>query len=240
VQLENTGMSCVPADVAADQKAGAAAHRCGERAVLPCFLDFAPYDVPLSDDSSMRCRPIRRVPLARTAAACPAVALEGDSNSVLEPGEGVAGDRWQLGLDYFQFRGCSCLAGSTPQWSRGGTRLQCVPAAGIPAWGWVLVAVAAMLTVLGAAALALGSRWELMRSRWLREAELKRKRAEGMPAGGARLTVVVTDVEGYSGGGLGTGAKGLCRVWAIPREPRWLHEPGRPPGSASTIVLLPF
>jgi class 3 adenylate cyclase len=62
----------------------------------------------------------------------------------------------------------------------------------------VLVGLGAVLALLAAAIALLGSRWMLFRSRWAREIELKRKRAKGPPKGGSTVSVVVTDIEGYS------------------------------------------
>jgi hypothetical protein len=73
------------------------------------------------------------------------------------------------------------------------------PTSALPPWTWVLVALGAVLLLTAIGLLVLGSRWALFRVRWLREAELKKRRGMGLPKEGGSLTVVVTDVEGYSG-----------------------------------------
>lgn len=72
----------------------------------------------------------------------------------------------------------------------------------------MLVGFGGVLAALAAAIALIGSRWVLFRSRWAREAELKRKRAKGLPKGGGSVSVVVTDIEGYSGAWLPPGRRG--------------------------------
>ncbi|KAI8463865.1 MAG: nucleotide cyclase [Monoraphidium minutum] len=205
VRLAGNGMSCVPPDEAAAALEARSegrpldyTYRCDAsdpRALLPCFLEFQEYEVPLSDSSHMRCRPVRRKPQDAVRRDCPE-ALE-----LFEEGErDPAAEQWGIAPAYYQFQGCTCLQGYTPAWRVNGTVLICeaeVPR-GRPGWEWALVALGVVGVALLAALLLLGSRWQVFRSRWMREAELQRKRARGPPQGGGFASVVVTDIEGYS------------------------------------------
>lgn len=207
VNIYSTGMSCVPGDLAlAEALADAAAngtvrnnyHRCTDNETLPCFLEFEAYDVPRGDESHLRCRPIKRKPAHVVAQVCP------NATGSLLVEEGSAEDvsqQWDLPPAYYQFRGCACLEGFVAEWTRGDTHLTCKPArsGAVPPWTWAVVALGAVGLLLAGALLCVGSRWVLFKSRWLREAELRRKRAKGLPRAGAQFSVVVTDIEGYSG-----------------------------------------
>lgn len=226
INLHNTSMSCVPND-AAIAAANAAAtgrplapYKCPDSELLPCFLEFDAYDAPRSDDSRMRCRPLRRkAPDAAAQSCSPAIqallaeqanqSAQGDRDGSAEMSE-----QWDLPPAYYQYQGCSCLHGYKAQWSNGGTALVCVPDhAVLEPWAWVLVALGAVLFLLVAALLLVASRWVLFRSRWMREAELRRKRARwGTLKAGARVSVAVTDVEGYSGELAGTRPRGLVSL----------------------------
>jgi hypothetical protein len=206
-----TDMSCVPAPLAlaaaeALQEAGLdssadhpGAHpRCAPDALLPCFLTFADYDSPRSDFSNMRCYPVQRKPAAAAARDCP-----GGSAPQLDDAADPGTQLWDLSPAYYQFRNCRCLPGFYERWSNNDTQLTCEAVARgamLPAWTWVLVALGVVLALLAGAIALLGSRWVLFRSRWAREMELKRKRARGPPKSGGPVSVVVTDIEGYSGG----------------------------------------
>lgn len=202
VGLVGTNMSCVPQDVAEAAEAERAAGRnpgvfkCPEKGLLPCFLDFESYTIPLSDNSRMSCRPIRRRAMDEVMATCPPAALL----SAPDKAEEVLAAQWDLPPAYYQYQGCACLEGWLPVWSLNGTRLECVQDSrvSLPAWTWVLVALGAALVLLAGSLLLLSSRLLLFRSRWLREAELKRKRRLGLPKEGDNVCVVVTDIEGYS------------------------------------------
>ena len=97
-------------------------------------------------------------------------------------------------------QGCHCLPGFKANWSADGTVLRCVvdSTSALPPWMWVLVALGGVLLLMAGALLVLGSKWALFRVRWLREVELKRKHALGMPKEGSAVSVVITDIEGYS------------------------------------------
>ncbi len=216
----STNMSCVPGDlIAAAAKLRAAAPswaaeapgwypRCDDAEILPCFLAFADYDTPRSDFSNMRCFPVNRKPAALVERDCP-----GGQAVPLDAADDEASQVWELSPSYYQFRGCKCLAGYREVWSRNDTHLQCelVPrSAALPAWAYVFVALGVVLALLAAAIALVGSRWVLFRSRWAREMELKRKRAKGLPKSGGAVSIVVTDIEGYSGARLGGD-----RVWVF-------------------------
>jgi hypothetical protein len=207
-------MSCVPNEVALAAldtlKAGGSPprYRCPGGALLPCFLEFETYDAPRSDNSHMRCRPLRRkAPEAAADSCSPAIqALLQEQAATVAAGRaadagGSAPEQWDLPPAYYQYQGCSCMHGWKDAWSADGTVLACVPDRQLlEPWAWVLVALAGVLFLLCAALLLVASRWVLFRSRWVREAELRRKRARwGSLKAGARLSVVVTDIEGYSG-----------------------------------------
>ncbi|KAI8476209.1 MAG: hypothetical protein J3K34DRAFT_271511 [Monoraphidium minutum] len=214
INIAGTGMSCVPNDAALAAARDAAAgrpappHVCPEGSRLPCFLEFLPYDAPRSDDSHMRCRPLRRKSPEDAARSCPPAitallaeeaAAEGGRGGVYDAG-GEAGEEWGLPPAYYQYSGCSCLHGYKASWSGGGTVMACTPdRALLEPWAWVLVALGGVLFLLVAALLLVASRWVLFRSRWMREVELRRKRARwGSLKAGGTISVVVTDVEGYS------------------------------------------
>jgi hypothetical protein len=199
--VQGTGLSCVPDDIAQAQAEARAAgrpmrpYKCPPGQQLPCFLEFEPFDVPRSDESRMACLPLKRRTLDDMRAACPPAALPAQ-----DAGPDALGQQWDLPPSYYQYQGCRCLSGFRGEWTEDGTVLSCykddrVP---LPAWTWALVALGGVLLVFAGALLMLGSRWALFRVRWLREAELKRKRAMGPPRDGAAVTVVVTDIEGYS------------------------------------------
>jgi hypothetical protein len=207
----NTDLSCVPGDlaVAAGEVAAAARARgalgevegmyprCEPDALLPCFLTFADYDAPRSDFSNMRCYPLQRKSNAEAAHDCP-----GGGASQLDDAADPGTQLWELSPSYYQFQNCRCLPGFNERWSRNRTLLTCEPipkSAVLPAWMWVLVALGVVLALLAGAIALLGSRWVLFRSRWAREMELKRKRARGPPKSGGPVSIVVTDIEGYSG-----------------------------------------
>lgn len=215
VAVDGTGLSCVPGDVALAQQRAAEAnaaalrrgraggaggegryYRCGDGEHLPCFLDFAPYYVPRSDASGMACRPVvRRRPRDAPPGCAPPAGGE-------QAPRDAPPEHWDLPPAYFQYYACQCLEGYIGTWSRNHTVLACDPkprgAGGLPAWAWALVALAGALALLAAALALLGSRVSNLRSRWVREAEHKRKRRAGPPRGGSRASVVVTDIEGYS------------------------------------------
>jgi hypothetical protein len=203
VGLVGTGMSCVPQELAEEAEgngtaaAAAAGYRCAAGALLPCFLMFEDYTVPLSDESKMACRPIKRAPQGRIADECPPAALV----SAPDRSEDVLAAQWDLPPAYYQYQGCVCLEGYVERWSRDGTMMQCAPddRSALPVWTWVLVGVGAALLLLAASLVLLSSRLLLFRSRWLREAELKRKRRLGLPKAGDAVYAVVTDIEGYTG-----------------------------------------
>ena len=172
--------------------------RCEAGQLLPCFLQFADYDIPRSDASNMRCFPVVRKPPALVLADCDGAAAGGALDDAVD----IASQSWELSPSYYQYSGCRCLSGFSEIWSRNGTRLRCVVqsrGAALPPWAWVFVALGVVLALLAAAIALVGSRWVLFRSRWAREAELKRKRAKGPPKGGGSVAIVVTDIEGYSG-----------------------------------------
>jgi hypothetical protein len=63
VSLGGTGMSCVPerisierANATREGRPPTDVYKCAPEQLLPCFLDFASYDVPRQDDSHMACR----------------------------------------------------------------------------------------------------------------------------------------------------------------------------------------
>lgn len=99
-----------------------------------------------------------------------------------------------------------CTAqGFSEQWSKNHTVLTCVAkrGSGTALLPWV-APVAAVFSVLGllflvaiAFAVSLG-RAARLRRRWKRDKQLLRDRQKGVPAGGP-ATIVVTDVESYSG-----------------------------------------
>jgi hypothetical protein len=207
-------MSCVPPGAAAEAYAARAAAagggggggwwpRCTDGQLLPCFLQFGPYDVPRGDSSNMRCAPVERKPPGVAERDC----RTGTAFTLLDNADEVGLQQWDVPPSYFQYRGCTCLAGYQETWTRNRTRLSCdaARAAPLPPWTWVLVALGAVLALLAVSIAMLGSRLLLFRSRWAREIELKRKRARGPPKGGGVISVVVTDIEGYSGGGPGRG-----------------------------------
>jgi hypothetical protein len=208
VGLLGTSMSCVPNEIAIKLAAAAAATnqsggspepppppRCAEGELLPCFLEFSKYTVPRSDDSRMACRPIARRSADAVASSCPSGVLSSEADASAE----VLQSQWDIPPSYYQYQGCHCLTGWRPEWSRGGTVLRCkADQTVLPPWMWVLVALGAVLGLLAASLMVLGSRWALFKSRWVREAELKRKRRLGMPKEGSTFCVVVTDIEGYS------------------------------------------
>jgi hypothetical protein len=111
------------------------------------------------------------------------------------------GEQWDLPPAYYQYQGCSCVQGYREQWGEGGTALTCASDRGpLAAWAWALVALGGALLLLAAALALAAGRWVLLRSRWAREAELQRKRARwGALKAGARVSVVVTDINGFSG-----------------------------------------
>jgi hypothetical protein len=211
-------MSCVPAkEVVAAKRAreaalnaslagatGAAAAggwwpKCNPEKRLPCFLEFAEYDIPRSDSSNMRCFPVRRKPQAEAQVDC----RTGSAFGLLDDAVQAEQQQWDLSPSYYQYANCRCLSGFREVWTRNGTHLACEAnpkSQPLPPWAWVFVALGAVLAVLAAAILSLGSRLVLFRTRWAREMELKRKRARGSPKGGGTISVVVTDIEGYSGG----------------------------------------
>ncbi|KIZ04553.1 hypothetical protein MNEG_3403 [Monoraphidium neglectum] len=211
-----TNMSCVPAkEVVAAKRAreaalnaslagatGAAAAggwwpKCNPEKRLPCFLEFAEYDIPRSDSSNMRCFPVRRKPQAEAQVDC----RTGSAFGLLDDAVQAEQQQWDLSPSYYQYANCRCLSGFREVWTRNGTHLACEAnpkSQPLPPWAWVFVALGAVLAVLAAAILSLGSRLVLFRTRWAREMELKRKRARGSPKGGGTISVVVTDIEGYS------------------------------------------
>lgn len=89
-------------------------------------------------------------------------------------------------------------------WSQNDTSMSCEPVGTPypPAW---LKAMALTLTIVGIPTVStLGALFWYktrvqLRRRWQRERELMKHRAKGVPSGGP-ATIVVTDVEGYSGG----------------------------------------
>jgi len=202
VGLFGTGLSCVPNEMAEAALEAAAngkqapVYRCPKGDVLPCFLEFAPYEIPRSDDSHMLCRPVRRKQVDAVVESCPAAAAPANT----DPSGDVLESQWDLPPSYYQFQNCRCLSGYQPVWSKDGTALRCIldKRAALPPWMWVFVALGASLVLLAVSLLVLGSRWALFKSRWVREAELKRKRRLGMPREGSTVCVVITDVEGYS------------------------------------------
>ncbi|KAI8472451.1 MAG: hypothetical protein J3K34DRAFT_519781 [Monoraphidium minutum] len=202
VGLAGTQMSCEPQEVveaaAAARARGDAppVYKCAARDLLPCFLEFEGYTIPLSDNSKMSCRPIRRRSAAQVVASCPPAALAEEPVD----SDGVLAAQWDLPPAYYQFQGCTCLEGWASEWSADGTRLECVRdgRAALPAWTWALVALGAALVLVAGSLLLLSSRLLLFQRRWLREAELKRKRQLGVPKEGDTAYVVVTDIEGYS------------------------------------------
>jgi hypothetical protein len=234
INLRNTSMSCVPSHVAlAARQAGASGSpvvpsRCPSSALLPCFLEFEPYDAPRSDNSHLRCRPLRRKSPEAAAASCsPAIqALLQEQEQAAAAGgadggelRGEMSEQWELPPAYYQYQGCACLHGYREQWGEGGTVLVCVPDRSLlEPWAWVLVALGGVLFLFMCALVLVASRWVLFRSRWLRDADLRRKRARwGSLKPGARLSVVVTDVEGYSGEGGARWVSGVRRLAAQPR-----------------------
>lgn len=215
VQLQGTGMSCIPEEIAHAQAVSKEAavqgnapsqvdsyiYRCPEDELLPCFLQFEAYDVPRSDESHMRCRPIKRKASDQIAEDCPAATLGEDSEAAdIARNPDHDGQRWELSPSYFQYHGCNCLGGFLSVRTLNETHLECVPErkTGLPPWAWVLIAVGSVAALMLAALALLGSRWKLLRSKWLREVDLVRKRASGLPEEGSPVTVVVTDIEGYS------------------------------------------
>jgi hypothetical protein len=216
-------MSCIPADaaLAARQAAAAAAdpqtspppqqqQPCPAEALLPCFLEFGPFDAPRGDGGGLRCHTIRRKRPDAAAASCPPAARRplGERGRAAADGGAAEkglldaiGEQWDLPPAYYQYQGCSCVQGYREQWGEGGTALTCASDRGpLAAWAWALVALGGALLLLAAALALAAGRWVLLRSRWAREAELQRKRARwGALKAGARVSVVVTDINGFSG-----------------------------------------
>lgn len=94
------------------------------------------------------------------------------------------------------------LQGFTEVWSDAHTVLTCEPAANtMPAW---VIPTAATVTTIGIIFLAIVAllAWYRiavqLRRRWQREKEVLLCRQKGVPNGG-QASIVVTDVEGYSG-----------------------------------------
>jgi hypothetical protein len=99
----------------------------------------------------------------------------------------------------------------------------------------VLVGLGAVLLLAAAGAAFLGSRWALFRLQSMREAELKRKSAAGPPKEDAALTVVITDIDGYSSARACPGAGGRV-AFAAASPPR--RAPCAPYGLCSTPLPL--
>jgi hypothetical protein len=201
VGLRGTNMSCVPAELAEAHAAERAKgrepppYRCAGENVLPCFLEFAGYTIPLSDNSKMSCRPIRKLSPDRIITVCPPAALY----LLPDPSLEVLAAQWDLSPSYYQYQGCVCLEGHKAVWSRDGTVMRCEYTRTLSASMWVLVGLGAAIALLALSLLLLSRRLLLFRSRWLREAELKRKRRLGVPKDGANVSIVITDIEAYSG-----------------------------------------
>lgn len=141
---------------------------CDREKLLPCFLTFADYDVPLQDFSNMRCFPVLRKPAAVAAADCglgDAFVME-DDQELRETYE------WSFPPSYYQFHDCHCMAGYRDVWTRNHTMLTCEPASkgsALPPWTWVLVALGVAIALLAGAIVMVGSKWMLFRSKWARE-----------------------------------------------------------------------
>lgn len=226
ITLDDTGMSCIPDNIALGQQQAQllaeqdgrlppTAYACPVGSHLPCFLEFADYSVPRSDKSGMACHPVQRKAPSDISAECVPLPPSGEKDLQLE--------HWDLPPAYYQFYGCNCLDMYVGSWSNNGTLLTChpTPVGPLPAWAWVLVALGAVMVVLAAALVMLSSRVSRLRSRWIRELEVARKRRQGLPQSGARVSVVVTDIEGYSretwnGAGLGWGADVRPAISVIP------------------------
>ena len=202
VGLAGTGLSCKPNDSALAEAEMLArgltppVYRCADKQLLPCFLEFSPFSIPRGDASHMACRPIKYKPHDAVVADCPPAALVSSPDS----SQDVLEAQWDLPPSYYQFQGCTCLDGWVAEWSRDGTELRCIvdKRSALPAWTWVLVGLGVVLLLIGALLAVLGSRWVLLHSRWMREMELKRKRKLGLPRDGGVVSVVITDIEGFS------------------------------------------
>jgi hypothetical protein len=97
----------------------------------------------------------------------------------------------------------AALQGFRAVWLNNGTKLTCVAAPDAPpAWVTPVTALLCIIGVLLLAGVALFV-WLRMtvqlRPRWQREKELVENRKKGVPSGGP-ATIVVTDIERYSGG----------------------------------------
>jgi hypothetical protein len=97
------------------------------------------------------------------------------------------------------------LQGFVEVWREAGTLLSCEPESPPSQPPWVQSLIEAMSVsgamLLAAVALLVWMRMAVaLRPRWRREKELAEHRKKGVPCGGP-ATIVVTDIEAYSGGG---------------------------------------
>lgn len=102
-------------------------------------------------------------------------------------------------------------------WSQNNTVLACVHTTStvLPPWLIPLAVVFSFLlvTLMTAAALVVWLRVKvLLRRRWQREKELLKNRLKGVPNGGP-ASIVVTDVESYSGAPCGHCNHPGCHAW---------------------------
>jgi hypothetical protein len=97
---------------------------------------------------------------------------------------------------------CSAVQGYHAVWRRNNTLLYCEPDSNPSNSVAIAIAVSLIggLLLLAAMALWVWLRMTLqLRPRWQRDKELKEHRKKGVPCGGP-ATIVVTDIECYSGG----------------------------------------
>eukprot|EP00775_Hariotina_reticulata_P004663 gene4663-4916_t len=214
LNIDDTSMSCSSSSTNSNGSVSSAGGavisswpRCPESELIPCFLMFTNYAVPQRDGSNLACPLVIRRSTDDAIVKCSGEQPSQLGSQVYLLREAAEGDvpiekqRWQLDASYFQYQGCHCLTGYHGVWQHNNTLLYCEPDQSNSNSMAIAIAVSLITGVLLLAAMALWV-WLRMtlqlRPRWQREKELNEHRKKGMPCGGP-ATIVVTDIECYSG-----------------------------------------
>eukprot|EP00878_Enallax_costatus_P034977 GHUV01038930.1.p1 GENE.GHUV01038930.1~~GHUV01038930.1.p1 ORF type:complete len:265 (+),score=38.87 GHUV01038930.1:1390-2184(+) len=204
VSLTNNSLSCtgvVPGAVDID---GDDVQTCDREQLLPCFLHLTHTTVPRPDSSSMECPLVLWKPHEIAVQNCSGSGVNrlGDQATNLA-NVSITDQRWDVDPSYYQYSGCKCLGGYQAIWSHNKTVLKCVlDTHNVLAPWFIPTAVITTfigICLLGAVALLVWLKVTVqLRLKWQRERDLLKYRQKGVPNGGP-ATIVVTDVESYSG-----------------------------------------
>jgi hypothetical protein len=85
---------------------------CSDEQLLPCFLYFANYTVPRTDNTKMACPAILRRHIEEARSMCAGDAPNRLGAQAHNVADALAADEqsWKIEPGYYQYRGCRCFS----------------------------------------------------------------------------------------------------------------------------------